>query len=43
VNFDIQGANLLPALKNFSFAISAETGGPTFRAMVDAAVSGIGL
>jgi hypothetical protein len=43
VNFDIQGANLLPAVKNFSFAIAAETGGPAFRAMVDAAVGGVGL
>ncbi len=40
VNFDIQGANLLPAIKNFSFAISAETGGAALRAMVDAAVAG---
>jgi hypothetical protein len=43
INFDIQGANLLPAVKNFSFAISAETGGASLSAMVDAAVAGVGL
>lgn len=26
VNFDIQGANLLPSLRNFTFAVGAETG-----------------
>ena len=29
VNFDIQGANLLPSLQNNSFAVGAETGGAT--------------
>lgn len=43
VNFDIQGANLLPAVKNFSFAIGAETGGAELRALVDAAIPGVGL
>ncbi len=27
LNFDIQGANLLPSLRKFSFAVGAETGG----------------
>lgn len=27
INFDIQGANLLPSLRNTSFAVGAETGG----------------
>lgn len=43
VNFDIQGANLLPAVKNYSFAIGSETGGAAFQALVDAAVVGVGL
>ncbi|MCP5071406.1 MAG: M28 family peptidase [bacterium] len=38
VNFDIQGANLLPSLRNTSFAIGAETGGFRLRQMVQAAV-----
>ncbi len=33
VNFDIQGANLLPSLREISFAVGAETGG---QALVDA-------
>lgn len=28
VNYDIQGANLLPSLRGLSFAVAAETGGP---------------
>jgi hypothetical protein len=42
INFDIQGANLLPSLKNFTFAVGAETGVglPTF---VDQATSGATL
>jgi hypothetical protein len=43
VNFDIQGANLLPSLKNFSAAVSAETGGSELRGLVDDAISGEGL
>jgi hypothetical protein len=43
VNFDIQGANLLPSLKNFSAAVSPETGGAVLRGLVDDAVSGEGL
>lgn len=43
VNFDIQGANLLPAVKNYSFAIGSETGGAALQGMVDAAIVGVGL
>lgn len=43
VNFDIQGANLLPSLKNFSAAVSPETGGTVLRGLVDDAISGEGL
>ena len=37
VNFDIQGANLRPSLRNFTFAIGAETGGERLQEMVAAA------
>lgn len=43
VNFDIQGANLLPSLKNFSAAVSPETGGAELRGLTDAAIDGEGL
>lgn len=43
VNFDIQGANLLPSLRDTSFAISAETGGSAFQDMVAAAAGAEGL
>jgi hypothetical protein len=43
VNFDIQGANLLPSLKNFSVAVGPETGGAVLRGLVDDAISGEGL
>ena len=43
VNFDIQGANLLPSAKAFSFAIAAETGGAALQAVVDDAILGEGL
>lgn len=43
LNFDIQGANLLPSLRNFSFAVGAETGGDRLAAAVDAAVSRVDL
>ena len=42
VNFDIQGANLLPSLKNFTFAVGAETG-VGLPALVDQATSGATL
>ena len=37
VNFDIQGANLLPALRNTTFAVGAESGGTRFQDIVQAA------
>ncbi len=37
VNFDIQGANLLPALRNTTFAVGAESGGSRFQDIVQAA------
>ena len=39
VNLDIQGANLRPSLRNFSFAIGAETGGTRLQQLVDAAIA----
>jgi hypothetical protein len=38
VNFDIQGANLLPSLQNSSFAIGAESGGAAMTALVKNAI-----
>jgi Zn-dependent M28 family amino/carboxypeptidase len=38
VNFDIQGSNLLPSLRNSSFAVGAETGGARLTQAVQAAV-----
>ena len=43
INFDIQGANLLPSVKTVSFAVGAETGGSPFQAFVDDAVQAEGL
>jgi hypothetical protein len=34
VNYDIQGANLLPSLQRTTFALGTETGGPAFQALV---------
>jgi hypothetical protein len=39
VNFDIQGANLLPSLRRSSFAIASETGGPRFQQIVRTAIA----
>lgn len=39
VNFDIQGANLLPSVRNVSFAIGGETGGSTLEALVRGAIA----
>jgi hypothetical protein len=39
VNFDIQGANLLPSLQNASFAVGAETGGTELQSLVQSAVA----
>lgn len=38
VNFDIQGANLLPSLRNTSFALAAESGGSFLQDTVRASV-----
>ena len=38
VNYDIQGANILPTLRNTTFAIGAETGGERLTAAVERAV-----
>ncbi len=38
VNFDIQGANLLPSLRNTSFAVASETGGARFQEIVRSAI-----
>jgi len=38
VNFDIQGANLRPSLRNTTFAIAAESGGATLRGIVQSAI-----
>ena len=43
INFDIQGANLLPSAKQVSFAVGAETGGSPFQAFVADAVQAEGL
>jgi hypothetical protein len=43
VNFDIQGANLLPSLRGTSFAVGAETGGSALGAFVAEAVAAEGL
>lgn len=39
VNFDIQGANLLPSLRNTTFAIASESGGPNLQAVVRSAIA----
>jgi hypothetical protein len=38
VNFDIQGANLRPSLRNTTFAIASETGGSRLQAAVRSAI-----
>jgi len=43
VNFDIQGANLLPSLRNKSFAVASESGGDRFEQIVRSAVNGSSL
>ena len=39
VNMDVQGADLLPTLRNISFAVGAETGGSALGAFVSQAVA----
>jgi len=43
VNFDVQGANLLPTLRRVSFSVGAETGGSALGAFVADAVAAEGL
>lgn len=43
LNLDIQGANLLPTLRNHTFAIGAASGGDALQAVVDAAYDGSSL
>jgi hypothetical protein len=39
VNFDIQGANLTPSLRNTSFAVAPESGGDRFEQIVRSAIN----
>lgn len=39
VNFDIQGANLLPSLRNTSFAVAPESGGDRLEQVVRSAIN----
>ena len=39
VNFDIQGANLLPSVRNLSFALGAETGGSVLEQVTSDAIA----
>ncbi len=39
VNFDIQGANLRPSLRNTTFAVGAETGGAVLQSTVQSAIN----
>lgn len=43
VNFDIQGSNLLPSLRNTSFAIGAETGGDSLSELTTEAIGATDL
>jgi hypothetical protein len=43
VNFDIQGANLLPSLRDTTFAVAAETGGSRLQSIVRSAIDGTPL
>ena len=43
VNFDIQGSNLIPSLRQTSFAVGGETGGTDLQALVDQAINAEGL
>jgi peptidase M28-like protein len=39
VNFDIQGSNLSPSLRNTSFAVGSESGGDRFQQIVHSAIN----
>jgi Zn-dependent M28 family amino/carboxypeptidase len=43
VNFDIQGANLLPSLRNTTFAVGAESGGARLKEIVQDGAAGQSL
>src|SRR5262249_11949913 len=43
VNLDILGANLRPSLRNLSFAVAAESGGPRLQQLVQDAIAPSGL
>ncbi|MEB2344033.1 MAG: M20/M25/M40 family metallo-hydrolase [Deltaproteobacteria bacterium] len=43
VNFDIQGANLMPSVRELSFAIGTETGGALLTSLTSAAIDAVGL
>jgi len=43
LNWDVQGTNLLPSLRDISFAIGPETGGEALQRAVDRAVENEGL
>jgi Zn-dependent M28 family amino/carboxypeptidase len=43
VNFDIQGANLSPSLRNTSFAVASESGGDRFEQIVHNAINASAL
>jgi Zn-dependent M28 family amino/carboxypeptidase len=43
VNLDILGSNLRPSLRNLSFAVGAETGGPRLQQLVQDAITPSGL
>src|SRR5690606_7570774 len=43
LNFDLLGANLLPSLRDYSFAVGSESGGAFLSDAVDDAVAAVGL
>ncbi len=43
LNWDIQGANLSPALADVTVMVGAETGGPNLQAAADTATEASGL
>jgi hypothetical protein len=43
INFDIQGANLTPSVREVSFAIGAESGGNLLTALTQQAIDAVGL
>jgi hypothetical protein len=43
VNFDIQGANLAPSVREVSFAVGAESGGEMLTALTQQSIDAVGL